>query len=156
MEIGSPANDAGDEDNSLPALWELDSPEYECDCPGPPPPPFRIPPPPRPPFLSELPDCPEVVIADYESCDVMTVSTRPYILCFSSHLLSTLERLLPPPAKMLARFLLGAASNNLALEVVRQCSQEVERQDIWPFLWPSLSTNVNKLSGVGRRGGEGR
>ncbi len=76
MEIGSSANDAGEEDNSLPALWELDSPEYECDCPGPPPPPpFKIPPPPRPPFLSEVPDCPEVIIADYESCDVMTVST---------------------------------------------------------------------------------
>lgn len=76
MEIGSPANDAGEADNSLPALWELDSPEYECDCPGPPPPPFRIPPPPRPPFLSEVADCSEVTIADYESCDVMTVSVH--------------------------------------------------------------------------------
>lgn len=72
MEIGSATNDAREEDNSLSALWELDSPEYECDCPGPPPPPFRIPPPPRPPFLSEVAEC--EVIADYESCDVMTVS----------------------------------------------------------------------------------
>lgn len=78
MEIGSPANDAGEEDNSLPALWELDSPEYECDCPGPPPPPFHIPPPPRPPFLSEIAECPEVNIADYESCDVMTVIDAGY------------------------------------------------------------------------------
>lgn len=83
MEIGSPASDAGEADNSLPALWELDSPEYECDCPGPPPPPFRIPPPPRPPFLSEVADCAEITIADYESCDVMTVSTfNDYSGCF--------------------------------------------------------------------------
>lgn len=76
MEIGSASNDIGEEDNYLPALWELDGPEYECDCPGPPPPPFRIPPPPRPPYLSEIPECPEFIIADYESCDVTTVSIR--------------------------------------------------------------------------------
>ncbi|XP_065221642.1 uncharacterized protein pxb isoform X2 [Planococcus citri] len=78
MEIGSPANDAGEADNSLPALWELDSPEYECDCPGPPPPLFKIPPPPRPPFLSEVADCSEVTIADYESCDNMPVIDAGY------------------------------------------------------------------------------
>lgn len=61
-------------DSPLPALWDMDSADYECDCPGPPPPLFQLPPPPRPPFLHELADCSEAPLLDLETCDAMPVS----------------------------------------------------------------------------------
>lgn len=61
-------------DSPLPALWDMDSADYECDCPGPPPPVFHLPPPPRPPFLHELADCSEAPLLDLETCDAMPVS----------------------------------------------------------------------------------
>lgn len=63
----------GDTDSPLPALWDMDSADYECDCPGPPPPVFKLPPPPRPPFLHELADCSEAPLLDLETCDAMPV-----------------------------------------------------------------------------------
>lgn len=65
----------GDTDSPLPALWDMDSADYECDCPGPPPPVFRLPPPPRPPFLHEITDCSEAPLLDLDTCE-MTVSIR--------------------------------------------------------------------------------
>lgn len=64
----------GGTDSPLPALWDMDSADYECDCPGPPPPAFHLPPPPRPPFLHELADCSEAPLLDLETCDTMPVS----------------------------------------------------------------------------------
>ncbi|XP_063232126.1 uncharacterized protein LOC134536304 [Bacillus rossius redtenbacheri] len=64
--------------SELPALWDLDSADYECDCPGPPPPPhFGLPPPPRPPFLQEL-DCSDVPLPDLETCDAVPVIDAEY------------------------------------------------------------------------------
>ena len=59
----------------LTALWDMDSADYECDCPGPPPE-FRIPPPPRPPFLQDTSgtDCSETPLLDLETCDAVPVS----------------------------------------------------------------------------------
>jgi hypothetical protein len=59
----------------LTAVWDMDSADYECDCPGPPPE-FRLPPPPRPPFLQESSgaDCSEAPIPDVETCDAVPVS----------------------------------------------------------------------------------
>lgn len=56
----------------LGAYWDMDSPDYECDCPGPPPE-FRLPPPPRPPFLQDG-DCSEGPLADLETCEAVPVS----------------------------------------------------------------------------------
>ncbi|XP_054263139.1 uncharacterized protein LOC128986677 [Macrosteles quadrilineatus] len=61
-----------DTDSSLSPLWDMDSADYECDCPGPPPPVFHLPPPPRPPFLHEVADCTETPM-EIETCDAMTV-----------------------------------------------------------------------------------
>lgn len=63
-----------DTDSSLSPLWDMDSADYECDCPGPPPPVFHLPPPPRPPFLHEVADCTEAPLMDLETCDAMPVS----------------------------------------------------------------------------------
>lgn len=59
----------------LTALWDMDSADYECDCPGPPPE-FRLPPPPRPPFLQESSGagCSEAPLLDLETCDAAPVS----------------------------------------------------------------------------------
>lgn len=59
----------------LTALWDMDSADYECDCPGPPPE-FRLPPPPRPPFLEESSGaaCSETPIVDLETCEAVPVS----------------------------------------------------------------------------------
>ncbi|XP_039283122.1 uncharacterized protein LOC111058344 isoform X2 [Nilaparvata lugens] len=58
-----------------PAVWDMDSEDSECDCPGPPQPPpsFHLPPPPRPPFLHEVADCSEAPLFDLETCDTMPV-----------------------------------------------------------------------------------
>lgn len=64
-----------DTDSPLPALWDMDSADYECDCPGPPPPQFHLPPPPRPPFLHEVADCSEAPLLELETCDTMPVSS---------------------------------------------------------------------------------
>ncbi|XP_075223653.1 putative Hedgehog signaling attenuator pxb [Lycorma delicatula] len=68
----------GGTDSPLPALWDMDSADYECDCPGPPPPAFHLPPPPRPPFLHELADCSEAPLLDLETCDTMPVIDAEY------------------------------------------------------------------------------
>uniref|UniRef100_A0A1B6DNV5 Uncharacterized protein n=1 Tax=Clastoptera arizonana TaxID=38151 RepID=A0A1B6DNV5_9HEMI len=67
----------GGTDSSLPALWDMDSADYECDCPGPPPPVFRLPPPPRPPFHHEVADCSEASLLDLETCE-MTMGDAEY------------------------------------------------------------------------------
>ncbi|XP_046688040.1 uncharacterized protein LOC124373735 [Homalodisca vitripennis] len=67
-----------DTDSPLPALWDMDSADYECDCPGPPPPVFHLPPPPRPPFLHEVADCSEAPLLDLETCDAMPVIDAEY------------------------------------------------------------------------------
>ncbi|KAJ9583118.1 hypothetical protein L9F63_022532 [Diploptera punctata] len=63
----------------LTALWDMESADYECDCPGPPPE-FRLPPPPRPPFLQESSgmDCSEAPIPDLETCDAVPVIDAEY------------------------------------------------------------------------------
>lgn len=53
-------------------VWDMESADYECDCPGPPPP-FQVPPPPRPPFLLDA-DCSELPLSDLETCEAVPVS----------------------------------------------------------------------------------
>lgn len=57
-----------------PAFWDMDSPDHECDCPGPPPQ-FYIPPPPRPPSIIDS-DCSERPISDLETCEAVPVSIQ--------------------------------------------------------------------------------
>lgn len=54
------------------AMWDMDSADHECDCPGPPPQ-FHLPPPPRPPFLIDS-ECSENPISDLETCEAVPVS----------------------------------------------------------------------------------
>ncbi|XP_066998451.2 uncharacterized protein pxb [Anabrus simplex] len=67
--VGRGSTDAAAPD--LTVLWDMDSADYECDCPGPPPE-FRLPPPPRPPFLQDL-DCSESPLPELETCDAVPV-----------------------------------------------------------------------------------
>lgn len=54
------------------AVWDMDSADHECDCPGPPPQ-FHLPPPPRPPYLIDS-DCSDNPISDLETCKAVPVS----------------------------------------------------------------------------------